>query len=159
MWRTFENVNRWITHAEGKAAAALAAAGVGLGVLYDLVRDRAHPTIPAAVLGGACALLFLAGGFVAAAALWARPRGKTPTAPNPLHFESVARGYPDAESEYVEALAALCRDPAALKTAIARQVWANSQTAKRKFLLANVGLACLVAGLALLGAAAFALLH
>jgi len=157
IWRTFENVNRWVVHAEGKAAAALTAAGVGLSVLYSVIQGRSLPVFPA-VLAGASGLLLLAGGLVAAAALWAHPRAKT-REPNLIHFHSVAQTYPDAEAEYADALAALVRDPAALQTAVARQVWANAQTARHKFRLANIGLGCLVAGLALLGAAAFALVR
>lgn len=172
LWRTFENVNRWITHAEAKAAAALAASGVGLGVLCDVVRGRESLGMAEAVLAGACGLLLLGGGLVAAAVLWARPRlrisaralaragtaaGATAIRPNLIHFDTAVRGYRGRELDYAAALGALCRDPAALQIEIARQVWANAQLAQRKFMLSNIAMACLIAGFTLLGATSLAL--
>jgi hypothetical protein len=149
-----ELTTRWIVHADGKAGLTLASAGVTGGVLYSVVQSRQHLGIAVLIAVGVCGLLVLVASMCAALSLWPRFHA-TRNALSPLYFRHIALGYPapaDA-SAYVASLRELTRDPEALTTEIATQVWANAHIAKRKYTWANLSLAALVLAFLTLGVA------
>jgi len=153
-WRALALVNDWIKHAETKAVATLAASGVAGGVLYTLVRGEPKPSLAFKVTAVACAVFVLGGGLGAGMAL--RPRLRSREEPsNLLYYNHLARMYPTRADKYTDALTALVQDPDELMSAVAGQVWANAHVARRKYRWGGAGIACLLLGLAALGATAF----
>src|SRR5271154_3696387 len=59
-WRALGLVNDWIRHAEAKATATLAAAGVTGGVLYNLVHPQTHPSLALDVVATINAVMIVA---------------------------------------------------------------------------------------------------
>jgi hypothetical protein len=129
-WKTLDLANDWIKHAEAKAAAHLAAAGVGGGVLYNTVRNQPsrHVGYCATALICAAALLFTA--VTSGVAL--RPRLRTPgNRGSRLYFRSLrAAGLNPAEHQ--AALATLLSDPESLLIEIVDQIQINSSIAYTK---------------------------
>ncbi|MFG3359848.1 Pycsar system effector family protein [Streptomyces griseofuscus] len=122
----------WIKHAETKAGATLAAAGVTGGVLYNLVKDVHRPSSPLIISALVCALAVLATGMCAGLVLW--PRLKMREDPTSLlYFHHIARAHAVGDS-YAASLATLTRNPEALVTEIAKQSWANSKVAHAKYM-------------------------
>lgn len=148
-WGIFEQIAKWIAHAEGKASLTLASAGVVGGVLFSVMNGR-HLGLAAACAGSFSAVLVLASGLCAAVSLWPRV-GRSPEPASLLYFGEIARRYPDSPAPYAEALMALLRQPDRLAEEIANQIWANSHIAARKFRWANIGLAILAGALLALG--------
>jgi len=50
-WKALSLVNEWVRHAEGKIIAALAAAGVSGGLLYNLASGWSNPSLFGALIG------------------------------------------------------------------------------------------------------------
>ncbi|MFH9824824.1 Pycsar system effector family protein [Streptomyces bobili] len=131
-WKALSLVIDWIKHAETKAGATLAAAGVTGGVLYNLVKDVQSPSSWLIISAILCALTVLATGLCAGLVLWPRLNMKEdPT--SLLYFHHVARGHATSDS-YAASLAPLIRDAEALVTEIANQSWANSKVAHAKYM-------------------------
>ena len=87
-WKALGLVIDWIKHAETKAGATLAAAGVSGGVLYNLVKDQTNPDgyLPlAAVL---CAIAVFAAGASAALAFLPRLGRRADVPDSPLYFKA-----------------------------------------------------------------------
>ena len=152
-WKAVSLVNDWVRHAESKAAATLAAAGVTGGVLYNLVKAQTAPGLLISVAATVCAVGVVAAGAAAIAALWPRLRSNG-SATNSLYFDHIARRHPTTYNTYAQELVALVASPAALLDQLAHQIWSNSRVAKRKYFWAGVGLISLVLSLAGLGAIA-----
>jgi hypothetical protein len=155
-WKALSLVNEWIRHAETKAAAVLAAAGVTGGVLYNLVKSQQHPSCVINVLAMLCGGLVFAAGFCATATLIPRRNvsGGAENFSNLLFYSHVALAYRNDEPTYAQVLAALTSNPHDLTRHLANQVHANSVVADRKFVWATRGIIVLVAALATLGALA-----
>jgi hypothetical protein len=156
-WKALGLVNDWIRHAETKTGATLAAAGVGGGVLYNLVKDQQHPSGWLTVAALLCGLATLTSAACALIALvprldlrrWAerlhlrKPRPRPEPAPdsadNPpedptsvLFFHDIARTYSHLEApSYADVLATLTSDKAQLTRQIGLQVHTNAHVARR----------------------------
>ncbi len=159
-WKALGLMNDWIRHAETKTGATLAAAGVGGGVLYNLVKDQQHPsswlTVAALLCGlatltsAACALI----GLVPRLDLrhWTerlhlrKPRpcpaptldseeDRPPEDPTSvLFYHDIARIYGSDEAPtYADVLATLTSDRTQLTRQIGLQVHANAHVARRKY--------------------------
>ena len=152
-WKALSLVNEWIRHAETKAGAVLAAAGVTGGVLYNLVKSQQHASCLMSALPVICGLLAFAAGFCATATLIPRRNvsGGPENFSNLLFYSHVALAYRNDEPTYAQVLAALTFDPHDLTRHLANQVHANSVVADRKFVWATRGIICLVGALAALG--------
>lgn len=84
-WKTLTLVIDWIKHAETKAAATLAAAGVAGGVLYNLVKDESDPSWVLALASVITGVGVLVAGVCAGAAFWPRLRHREEPS-SPLFF-------------------------------------------------------------------------
>lgn len=154
-WDVLNLVVGWVKHAETKAAATLAAAGVVGGVLYNLTQGEPHPSVPLGVSAALCGVLVFAAGFCAACALWPRLRFRGGS-PSLLYFADIACGHRGA---YVEAFRALAHDREEMLDQLTSQIWANALVAQRKFRWSNLALVTLlvsVCALACTGGLAFA---
>lgn len=139
IWRTLELVNEWIRHAEAKAGATLAgtiAVAAGLFALW-----QASPPVWRWWLVASAALAivaFLVAAWLSIASLVPRLRvapSKEGT-PNPLYFNDIA-AWSDGQATYLSEMMTISARPERLATELARQVWANSNVASRKFRWAN----------------------
>ncbi|MGH8882894.1 MAG: Pycsar system effector family protein [Stackebrandtia sp.] len=149
-WRILDYVQGLIRHAELKAVATLAAAGVLGQILVVLFRTP----LPAAAAGcglaaGAAAIV---AGICSGCVIWPRTslRGSTP---NLLYFGSSVGASGLTAETYRRRLAALTRDPDELLAQIADQVWTNSRIAHRKFRCANLAVLAVLAAAAATGSA------
>jgi Pycsar effector protein len=150
-WKMLALVTDWIRHAEAKAAAALAAAGVSGGTLYGLVRGTRHISMWFAFGAGTSAVLLFVTGIFAAMALWPRlnlAKGKN----NVIYFYDISREHRTHPGSYVARLRALTPDD--LIDELAAQVWANSRVASLKYRWAGVAIASLLPALLALATAA-----
>jgi hypothetical protein len=144
-WKALALVTDWVRHAESKAAATLAAAGVVGGVLYSLVKDQHHAS--SALLAAAV----ICGFFVLAAALFAGfslvPRvwsAKDPA--NALYFHHIAQLHVRSagSTSYSVVFRSLIANNERLINEIADQIWANAHIARAKFRWGNLGLTSLL---------------
>ena len=143
-------VNDWVKHAETKAAATLAAAGVMGGVLYNLVRGQATFDCLLRFAAPLCGLLVVAAAISAVVALWPRlAQHEHPT--SLLYFDHIARRHPHSPIAYIEELRSLLLSPEELVNQLGQQVWANARVARRKFQAVGWGLAFLFSAAASLG--------
>lgn len=150
-WKALALVIDWIKHAETKAGATLAAAGVSGGVLYNLVKDQANPDgyLPlAAVL---CTIAVFAAGSSAALAFIPRLGRRADAPESPLYFKHIAKKHPRKPHTYFDDLSRLTASAEDLVGEIAEQVWANSQVAARKYTWASRAVICLAIALLMLG--------
>ena len=133
-WKAVGLVNDWVRHAETKAAATLATAGVIGGVLYNLVKNQTEFSLTIKIFGPTSGGLAFGAAIASVIALWPRLRpSDDPT--SLLYFDHIARKYPKDHQgpEYVSALKALVSDPDRLLEQLGQQVWANARVARRKF--------------------------
>lgn len=138
-WKAVGLVNDWVKHAETKAAATLAAAGVMGGVLYNLVKSQTTFDCLMRLAAPVCGLLIVAAAGCAILALWPRLAGnESPT--SALYFDHIARKHPHSPIEYVKELRALVLAPDELLTQLGQQVWANARVARRKYRAVGWGL-------------------
>ncbi|WP_328393665.1 Pycsar system effector family protein [Nocardia sp. NBC_00416] len=141
-WRILDHVQGLIRHAELKAVATLAAAGV-LGQILVVLFRTPLPAVAAGcgVAAGAAAIV---AGICSGCVLWPRTslRGSTP---NLLYFGSIASSPGLTAETYRHRLAALTRDPDELLAQVAAQVWTNSRIAHRKFRYANLAVLAVLA--------------
>jgi hypothetical protein len=151
VWQTLALVNDWVKHAEAKAATTLAAGGALGGVLFALVQAEPDSGIAFRIVTVACAVFLFVGGVAAGMAL--RPRLR-PNRRSLLYYDDIARIYGKRPDTYAAALAELVHDSVALTDAIARQIWANSNVARRKYFWGNVGAMGLLLALGALAVAA-----
>jgi hypothetical protein len=148
-WRALDLVNGWISHAETKAGASLAASGVVGGVLYHLMAGRKHSPWHLDVLATLCTVTVILAACCAGVSLWPRLKGLgDPT--SALYFSHIARGHEKADT-YTEVLRLLTQDPEALTEQIAQQVWANAGVAHKKYHWTGYSLICLLVAVGSLG--------
>lgn len=149
-WKAVSLVNDWVKHAETKAAATLAAAGVMGGVLYNLVKGQTVYDCLLTVVAPLCGFLVVAAAVSAVVALWPRlAHHEEPT--SLLYFDHIARRHPHSPVGYIEELRALLLSPDDLVNQLGQQVWANARVARRKFQAVGWGLAFLFTAAAALG--------
>ncbi|WP_336116253.1 Pycsar system effector family protein [Streptomyces sp. PTD9-10] len=147
-WKALGLVIDWIKHAETKAGATLAAAGVTGGVLYNLVKGVAHPSTGLILSSMLCALSVVGAGLCASLVLW--PRLKMKEEPTSLlYFHHIARGHAAGDT-YASSLIELTQNVEALVTEIARQGWANAKVAHNKYMWAGRAIRFLLTALAAL---------
>lgn len=150
-WKVLAVVTEWVRHAESKAAATLATAGVVCGILYSLLKDQHYKPDVVIISAIICGFLTLSAALFAGFALVPRIwRERDPV--NSLYFDHIARSHPRSggSSSYSLKLHSLITNDGRLVNEIADQVWANSHIARDKFRWVNLGvLAILLALLAL----------
>ncbi|WNI23590.1 Pycsar system effector family protein [Streptomyces sp. ITFR-16] len=147
-WKALGLVIDWIKHAETKAAAALAAAGLTGGVLFNIVKDVSSPSSWLIFSSMFCGLAVVGAGACAGLVLW--PRLKMSEEPTSLlYFHHIARGHA-ASGTYAESLIALTQDAEALVTEIAGQGWANAKVAHKKYIWGGRSIRFLLVALPLL---------
>lgn len=155
-WKTLDLVLLLIKHAETKAIATLAAAGVLGQILFVLVQPRAGKTTTVVLVVACVSALFVTGaGVCAACVLW--PRLKSGDAAlNLLYFGSFAADRGLTRDRYVRAVTELSWRPDDFIEQLVEQVWVNAEVARRKYRFANRAVGCLL--IALPGLAVTALL-
>jgi hypothetical protein len=124
----------WIKHGETKAAISLAASGVVLGVLFNLVRTSPprewRESLPAIL----CALLTVAAALFCILSL--RPRlAATQSNKSNLYFGDIATSYTRSSGPepYLTNLRLLLNDNDRLLDEIGVQIWENAQIAQQRF--------------------------
>ncbi|WP_239146011.1 Pycsar system effector family protein [Actinoplanes couchii] len=152
-WRTLLLVVEWIKHAESKAAATLAAAGVAGGLLYSLV-NTATPRGPVlVVVASLCAATITVVAVAASMALVPRRRsGRDPG--GLIFYQGIADRFGTDAPGFTRAYTDLVTDRPAFLHALTRQIWANANVAARKYRALNVGVLSLVPAFLLLAATA-----
>lgn len=148
LWSQLENVNGWIRHADAKLATLIAFVGVAGGGLYVTAQGKA-PVWVIVVAAGAGIGLVIAGLLAFIGLLPRRPYSPSSTRDR-IYFRAIANDYegPDAYTrEMLDANTDLASN-------LARQIYANSCVADRKFVLATWSTAFLLAALAMLVAVA-----
>jgi Family of unknown function (DUF5706) len=180
-WKALSLVNDWIRHAEAKATATLAAAGVTGGVLYNLVQPQNRPSLVLDVIATINALMIIVSGGSAIMALVPRLKVRkskpintntsatsrlqgsgilvTEDPVNLLFFRDIARHYRGDAPTYTQVLSTLTSDPVRLTEHIGQQVHANSDVAHRKYGWANRAAICLALDLIALGITAGIVAH
>ena len=152
-WRALMLQIDLVKHAETKAAATLASAGLAGGLLYTLVSQTKTGGTPFAVLASVTALTIVAAAAAAGIAL--RPRLFARHAgPNLLFYSSIVRRFGRDADAFGRDFAALLADRPALIAALAAQVLGNAHVADRKYRSVTVALLALMTALALLAATA-----
>ena len=138
-WKALSLVNDWIRHAEAKTVAALAATGVSTGVLYNVCKGWASPSLIGLAFAVFTGVSMLVAFVCCALALLPRLRvGKRDKAlqedlSNLLFFKHIAMTYKGDAPTYAQVLATLSSDPAELTRHIANQVHANANVAHEKY--------------------------
>jgi Family of unknown function (DUF5706) len=135
-WRTLSLVRDLITQAETKLGVVLAAAGVSGGVLFNLVKNRHHPSMAFDVAAAICAASTLMAGVCTMIGLYPRVtvRSKsTGDVANPLFFHDIAKFYKGDPFGYSIALLSVAGDPEKLARYLGNQVHANAVIAQRKY--------------------------
>ncbi len=152
-WAALLLVNDWIKHAEAKLGVVLALVGVLAAGLIALVTVVEIPSGLLLTFALIAALLITASAVCATIGLLPKFRAqKDGSDLNPLFYADVAKHFAEREPVYVQNFKALLADHDALVFQLARQVWANSAVAARKYRWANratlIGAAALLAALA-----------
>lgn len=151
-WKALDLAIGWIKHAETKAVANLAGAGVVGGILYNLAKG--HSDVRGWYLAAAlvCAAAMLVAAVSAGIALRPRLRVRGHQS-NRLYF-GATRASGATAAAYLPALRALISDPEALLEEISEQVWVNSYIAGAKYRWAAIASGATLVGLVALGATA-----
>lgn len=156
-WKALSLVNDWVKHAEAKLGVVLVVTGVSGGVLFNLVKDRGHPSLlfnvaatvgqVAVVVAGGCAMI----GLYPIVKL---QRKVVDDAVNPLFFHDVARAHKGDAPGYTAVLHTLTTDHDDLVRHLGQQIHANATVAQRKYRWANRAIRALLLDLLMLGAVA-----
>lgn len=156
-WKALSLVNDWVKHAETKLGAILAATGVTGGVLFNLVKDRAHGSAVFNLASAACGVAIFIAGLCAMAGLYPRlrlRRTSTTDAANPLFFHDVANAYRGDAPSYGAVLHTLTTNREDLVRHLGQQIHANATVAQRKFRWADRAIRALLVAVLALGAVA-----
>jgi hypothetical protein len=156
-WKALALVNDWVKHAETKIAASLAATGISAGVLFNLVKDRHHPSVALIVIASVCGFSVVVAGTSALIGLYPRIqllRNRTDDTVNPLFFHDVAQAYKGDAATYGSVLHTLTTNTDDLVRHLGAQVHANATVAHRKYVWANRAIRALILDLLALGALA-----
>ncbi len=140
-WKALSLVNDWIRHAEAKATATLAAAGVTGGVLYNLVHSQTHLSLALDIVATINVVTIIASAGSAVMALVPRLTVRK-AKPVRANTRAVSQAPTSGATEY-----------------IGHQVHANSDVAHRKYGWANRAAVSLAADLIMLGITAILVAH
>lgn len=154
-WRTLDLVKSWVPHAESKAAAAITAAGIIGGVLYNFARGQHHPGIAFDVAAVACAVLVALTAVFAGIAVAPRLQSKwEPT--SLIYFDHIARRHrkSDGSDAYTAALKNLLSNEEDLISELGYEVWANAHVARHKYRWVNRAIVSLLLSIIPLAAVA-----
>jgi hypothetical protein len=156
-WKVLSLATDWLKHAESKAAATLAAAGVIGGVLYGLVTSHHDHSAAVGVASAICGLLTLTAAFLSGVSLLARVNS-TEKPISLLYFHHIARQHSRSagSADFAAAFRVLTSDPEQLVSEIADQLWAISHVARQKYRWGNLGILTML--LALLALATIAVI-
>jgi len=148
LWSQLENVNGWIRHADAKLATLIAFVGVASGGLYVTAQGKAPVWVIA--VAAAAGLGLVISGLLAFLGLLPRRPYSPGSTPDRIFYRAIANEYegPDA---YTREMLSASDD---LGANLARQIYANSCVADRKFVFATWSTAALLAALAMLVAVA-----
>ncbi|XVV14280.1 Pycsar system effector family protein [Actinoplanes sp. CA-131856] len=152
-WRALFLMVEWIRHADGKATAALASAGVTGSLLYTLVNTADRRGTALAISAAACALAIIAAATAAGMALLPRLASR-PEPTGLIYYRAISERFGTGADAYATAYSALAADQPALFAALTRQVWATASVATRKYRAINVSIAALLPALLLLAVTA-----
>jgi len=131
-WRILGLVSGWVTHAEAKAGASMAAAGIIGGLLFAVVQHAPRYSAELQVCMITCAVL-VGGSFACAgAAVLPRLRGQSRPA-SLLFFGHIARSYEGQSDRYAQSVRELITEPDDLIGEIARETWAIAGIAQAKY--------------------------
>ncbi|QGF23784.1 Pycsar system effector family protein [Raineyella fluvialis] len=131
-------MNEWVKHAEAKLAVVLAFIGVLAAALIALAIEAEDPSCLILGLEGVAGLSVLAASTCAALGVLPRYQHQADLSQaNPLYYSDIAHHFAGRESEYVENLSSTLADSDALVKQLARQAFANSSVATRKYFWAN----------------------
>jgi hypothetical protein len=148
-WRTLLLVVEWIKHAESKATATLASAGVAGGLLYTLINTAGRPGAALTVIASACAAAITVAAVAASMALLPR-RGNRTDPGGLIFYRGITDRYGSDAAGFTRAYTGLVADRPAFLAALTRQIWANSHVATRKYRALNVAVLALVPAFVLL---------
>ncbi|MFI6042596.1 Pycsar system effector family protein [Nocardia sp. NPDC051321] len=144
-----------VKHAETKAIATLAAAGVLGQVLFTLVHPGSGKTrAEVLAVASSCAFFVTAAGVCAVCVLWPRLKSGDP-ALNLLYLGDVAANRGLTRDRYILAISELGRRPNDVVEQVAAQIWANAEVARRKYQFANIATGCLLAAVLTLAVTVF----
>ncbi|MGH3854678.1 MAG: Pycsar system effector family protein [Pseudonocardiaceae bacterium] len=156
-WKALSLVNDWVKHAEAKLGVILAATGVSGGVLFNLVKDRGHPSWLFDVVATVCGVAVLVAGGCAMIGLYPVVRFRRKSvddAVNPLFFHDVAGAYKGDAPSYSSVLHTLTTNREDLVRHLGQQIHANATIAQRKYRWANRAIRALLVDLLALAAVA-----
>lgn len=144
LWSQLENVSGWIRHADAKLATLIAFVGLAGGGLYVTAQGKAPVWI--IMVAAAAGLGLVISGLLAFAGLLPRRPYSPSSTRDRIYYRAIANDYtgPDA---YARDLLSARSD---LRANLARQIYANSCVADRKFVLATWSTAFLLVALAML---------
>lgn len=144
LWSQLENVNGWIRHADAKLATLIAFVGVAGGGLYVTAQGKAPVWI--VVVAAAAGLGLVIAGLLAFVGLLPRRPYTPSTTRDRIYYRAIANDYEGPNAYAREVLSAGDE----LGPNLARQIYANSCVADRKFVLATWSTAALLGALAML---------
>jgi hypothetical protein len=156
-WKALALVNDWVKHAEVKLGVVLAATGVSGGALFNLVKDRSHPSWVLDIAATVCGIAVLLAGVCTMIGLYPVVRIQRKTADdavNPLFFHDVAQAYKGNAPSYSAVLHTLTTNPNDLVRHLGQQIHATATVAQRKYRWANRAIRALLLDLLALGAVA-----
>lgn len=152
-WRALTLQIDMVRHAETKAAAALASAGVLGGLLYALVSQAKYVGVVFVVVATAAAAAIVIAAAAAGVAL--RPRLFLRQAgSNLLFYGSIVRRFGHDADTFGAAFTALLADRTAMVAAVSAQILGNANVAVRKYRAVDVSILALLTALALLAGTA-----
>lgn len=149
-WKIFDVATARIEHADAKAGALLAAAGVLGAVLMSIADDPRYWAFGAITASVASAIFVFGTVACCCAALWPR-RGRRAGSSSLLYFDHIARGYRRDQEAYVRDLARTISDPQVLSQAISEQIWTTSMIAAKKYIWIDRALLSFFGALGTLG--------
>ncbi|MEU0874766.1 Pycsar system effector family protein [Nocardia brasiliensis] len=142
-WRTLEFVLTLIKHAETKAIATLAAAGVVGQILFTVVHSGGEKARAVVLISaGLCTVFVTVAGCMAVCVLWPRLKSGDPTV-NLLYFRDLTNRCITREA-YIRAVAGPGRRQDDVIEQLAAQIWANAIVARNKYRFANIAVGCLL---------------
>ncbi|WP_436532787.1 Pycsar system effector family protein [Actinoplanes sp. HUAS TT8] len=152
-WRTLGLVVEWIKHAETKATATLASAGVAGGLLYTLINTADRPGGALIVVASICAAAITVAAVAGAMAILPR-LGSRGGHSGLIFYRSITDRFGTDADGFTTAYTELVADRPALLAELTRQIWSNANVATRKYRALNVAVLALLPGFVLLTVAA-----
>ena len=142
LWNTYDLVNKWIEHADTKAAAVLAAVGVFSCFIVTNIKDivpfisKDHwYVIVASILGCACLIFSALCAFVSIL-----PKLKVGESTSLIYFNHISN---HTAEEYKNLLKPVLKSTKKLNSQLTHQIWANSKVSTKKFYRVGLSIWCL----------------